>query len=401
MLTSLDQAQLIDVTEALFGDDLTSDASVAMVAFRHQFGVSSASSIEIDGLRGMRYEPSGLIVRSARGRIQQAWAPKGTDPSLIDRWRQSMEAELKPSGTQEITLTVLCGAPIGHRWDIPEIGLTIFPVPRGSPVPPCSAADHAAMARFSINRRASHSVNAVLASRRLEVLVHLLAATTHLRPRHMTRQRNSWGWARGIDDRSRWVQLTYFSPELVDPDAVERTFTTAPLGPWADDRDYYLHFGAGSEGRALLPESLGQTLAAADGLPAEDAVVLHQALRWMHAADEAASISSSMAFVALISAVEALSGCWNPELGKKQAVAHFFADMLSCYSGVAEVAKDWYRLRCGLVHEARVFPDDWADVVEDDDGEERTALWRASLVMRLATVNWIRARSGIAMVSAR
>lgn len=401
MFKQLDSKMYREVTAALLPSGVEDDAVVALEALNAQFGVWSGMTAVLDGMRVTEHDPSGLLIRVAADHIEGVWAPEGVTDEQIAGWRDGVAAALKATGVALAHRVLLCAGPIEHRWELSDVGIRLSPLPKGAPRPPVLMADHAAMLQMRVETCAQRSINGTLGARRLEWWTLLLNATTYLRCAHTVRGRSAWAWDRLRDDRSQWLELTYFSPEILDNAAIEAAALQAPAGCWADDAEYYIGFGAATEEHAAaLPASLGATLAAAESLTPEHRRDLRRACRLISAADEAAPMSSSLAYVGLASAVETLAKNWRPDLKVMPRFKRFLTDMLPCYRGVEDAAAELYRLRCDLVHDGVVFPDDWIDMSRDDDRREWSASWALARVARLAMVNWLRARAGLPHVPA-
>ncbi|MBX3364027.1 MAG: hypothetical protein KF866_04610 [Phycisphaeraceae bacterium] len=400
MFKQLDPSMYRDVTSALLPPGIAADAEVALEALNAQFGVGGGETAILDGMRVTKHDPSGLLIRVTAGQIEGVWAPEAVTDEQVADWRERMAAALKPAGIALVNRVVLCAGPIEHRWELPEVGVRLSPPPIGAPRPPMLMADHAVMLRVRIETCAQRSINGTFAARKLEWWTLLLNAATYLRCGHTLHRRSAWAWDRHRDDRSKWMDLEYFSPEILDDTAVEAAASQAPSGCWVDDAEYYIGFGAATDHSAVLPASLGATLTAAESLAPEHHRDLRRACRLISAADEAAPMSSSLSYVALVSAVETLAKNWRPKLGATARFKQLLTDMLPCYRDVEDGAAELYRLRCDLVHEGIVFPGDWIGMSHDEDRREWSAHWGLARVARLATVNWLRARAGLPHVPA-
>lgn len=389
---------LREVTNELFPTQLQEDADLALDAFRIQFGHWNGQTEMVHGVRAMSHEPSGIFTRSAKGRLVQAWAPARVSDEQIALWRQGMEASLRPSGTTHMNSTLLGAAPIGHCWELPAVGLRLSPPPEGVPQPYMLAADHPMMVRLPVHVCTHPALNGTLGRRQLDWWTHLLNATTFLRCRDATSGKCAWAWERGSSERSGWMEMSYFAPELLDDAAIERAAEAAPPGAVIDDAEYYLRFGGVPDGTIALPRSLEGTLTAADSMSGDHRAALRRACWWISTADQVEPVSRSMAFLALVIGTEAIAKIWSCRPKSSDRFQEFLNGMLPCYSDIQAGAARFSKLRGELAHDGAVFPDDWSEPAEDDDAEERTSYLGISVVCRLACVNWIRSCSALPQV---
>lgn len=400
MITTVDLSDYREVTESLFPDSVRSDERIALMAFNVQFGVSGGGTVTCGDLKVFRHEPSGVLVDTAGGRINRAWALKSTPTSLIAKWRESMEAMLQRKDTVQGRYVLLCAGAINHRWELPATGLRISPVPESAPRAPVLMAQHPCILSMPIQRFVHHAITCTIASRQLDSWALLLNVTTYLNCTHTTRGRDAWAWDRFSSERSKWVELAYESPELHDDNALEQAASEAPLGTFVDDADYYLGLGASVDDAATLPFSLDETLIAANGLSPQVKENLRKACRWIRAADDCMATSESLAFVGLVSALETLTKHSYPDMKKPTPrFRQFLAQYVSYYSEIREAAKRFYDLRSRLVHDGFVFPSDWVGMQMDVNLTEASAFFHLTRVARLAITNWLRSKAGLKHVA--
>jgi hypothetical protein len=243
--------------------------------------------------------------------------------------------------------------------------------------------------------------NARLANRRAEWCVLILNAVTPICCHEVAWGRHGWAWDRTGATASKWLELTYFAPEILDEPLMERTKTGAPSGPWVPDHDYYIGYAATTDGVLALPASLDETIAAAHQLPDERGSVLRRAARWLKAGDRAGEESRSLHFLAIVCGMESLARDWSPDTGSKAALKKMFTELLPCYREVETAVNRFYSLRSALAHGERVLPEDWIDAPMQTEDHEFALLVQMSWVCRLVVANWIRARSGLALLPPR
>lgn len=395
MAKTLDPAQYRDVLHLVFPAGVAGDATVACTALNAQFGRWTGMTAMLDGLRVTQQQPSGLLVRRHEGRVVGLWAPLSVANEQLVQWRAGIERALTVTGTTQATGVLLSAGRIEHRWNLPRSGLRLFSPPAGAPRAPMQIAEHPGLIQMHLETFGNPLVTSRIAGRLMERRTMLLNLATYLRCRDASPGRSAWGRVRGRDDRSRWMDLDYYSPELSDPGAVERASARAPEGRFVDDHEYYVEYGDVCGEAAVLPVSLDETLAAAELIGADNQRDLWRACRWVQAADQTSVVSSSLSFVALASAIETLAKNWMPSLRATVRFKRFLTEMLPCYAKVEHAAAELYRLRCKLVHEGLVFPDDWMETGHDEDITEFSSWWALARVGRLAAVNWLRERAGL------
>lgn len=105
-----------------------------------------------------------------------------------------------------------------------------------------------------------------------------------------------------------------------------------------------------------------------------------------------------MSFVALTAGVEALAKNWLPSRRPTERFKRFLAEMLPHNPGMKHAAGRLYGLRCDLLHDGFVFPEDTIDGSLDDESMGFSAWWALARACRLAAVNWLRTRAGLSTV---
>jgi hypothetical protein len=393
----LDPNEYRDITAMLFPPELLDDPPIATSVFQSQFGVGGSDPVLLGEVAAQEYHPSGLVMRIPGARVESVWAPRSVTDQQIQAWRQHIERMMQPIAECSVSRVMLCGGRIRHRWELLGGRVILFPPPAQAPAAPYLAARHPAMLRLFVKGCIDTGVNGTYAHREFEWWSLLLNATTYLGCSHTIRGHNGWAWDRYRSKRSEWMELEYFSPELLDRAAIEKAKEDAPSGALAPDWDYYVGAGAGDDDHnALLPVSLNETLIAAQQLSPEHRVLLKSACKWIKDADDAGAISMSLSFVALVSAVEVLAKEWAPDDNKaSRRFRRFLHAMLPCYRDVADAADGLYHLRCQLVHDGLVFPEDWSGLTGRHELPEVSAHAGMTRIVRQAAINWTRSRSNL------
>lgn len=395
MPTRVDPSEYRDVLRLLFPAAAAEDAAIALEAFDHQFKEMEVSTVEFGDQRARLQRPSGILTRVVDDAICGAWAPQTVTNEDLVSWHAKILAAIAPTAVEAVTHGLLVLGHIRHCWSLPRTRVRLFPAPNGAPRPWGMISEHPAMLEYQVEKRASRLLTSTIVMRRLDWLTLLLNTCTYLRCNHSIRVRYLWTLDQFHDDRSRWVQQHYDSPELHDSKALSEVLVTAPAGEPIDDLEYYLRSGIPDDGAPRLPRSLDETLAAAESLPLAQRAVLRRASRWIRASDESLATSSSLSFVALAGAVECMARDWLPGLGPTARFKRFLKEMLPFYSDMDASAERMYRLRCSLVHEGLVFPDDWLERNMHEEFGESAWLWSLARATRLSAVNWIRSRAGL------
>lgn len=397
MFSALDGRAFRDVTDALFPGQLRADAGTALKLLHSRYGRWCSATASLDGVVVDQYAPSGLLVRVNRGRIERAWVPTAVGDDTVQEWRAGLEAALAGCGALAFSRPVLCHAPVEHRWELPRAGMVLSPVPAVAPRPGMLWAEHPAMLQMHFEGCNDTHANATRADRRAEWCTLLLNALTLTGCRQTLHGPQAWAWDGSGALASKWAELVYFAPQVYDTRLVEAARGAASAGGFAAAASYYLDRIATANDAMVLPDSLDETLAAAEALPDERKVVLRRAARWIKAGDRAGDESRSLHYVALASGLEALASEWTAQARPVEGFKRLLTDLLP-YPSMEKIAGKLYGLRSALAHGGTVFPDDWIDRPASSEQPELSLLLGMVGACRLVAVNWIRARAGLALV---
>lgn len=298
----------------------------------------------------------------------------------------------------------VCGS-----WRGDRSGVQILPPPDDAPRAPVEYAEHPFVLEFPImesDRWAITNHRRLREHRNYTLLLNvLLTGRTSLQPRQ---PEHFWATIRrddgGID--VKWVQHSYlaglgsFVADHLSPGASERLQRVEP-------QSYYTDIG-GSGTEFQIPSDLDASICAYMNLCLPDRARFNRSMMWLDVASRVWNISISTYFVALFSAVEALTergkphefmcpACGKPGLHEDPGVTRRFKQFLTKYAPDPAIERQlsrMYELRSGILHGSDLMYVDeefalgW-DPPERNEEELQRAL---SSVVKLAMRNWLRSR---------
>jgi hypothetical protein len=289
--------------------------------------------------------------------------------------------------------------------------LQMLPAPTEFPKPPQAFGDHPFILEFPVRASPDPFLEAVRATRRSNELRLVLSAVCLGRITVSSNARQHWAmvFPRDMTDDSaevetRWVQEGYSPPTF---SAREHEFSVATdrleVIPFVAS-DAYFSIPALKVSEALtLPECLPQVIDKLDGLDPAERELFLRACYWIDQATQVWPHSRSLAYLALITAVETIAlgddgplDDFCPECGANRApgpTARFKA-FVEKYAGSVpvKVRDDLYGLRGKLVHGRRLLESDvapWRMSLDPLSVEQRNLQTMAFMVARVAVINWL------------
>lgn len=400
MFPHLDETLYRDVTSRLVVASAADDPIDLMRLLHQRYGNWSASPVEIGGRSAHQYEHSGLVVRVIAARSMTIWAPVATPDSTLDEWRADVVRALEKRGAVSFQRVVLCDAPVRHTWPLVRAGLTLSPMPASAPRAWSWCADHPSVLYAEYEGCRDTVTNSQRANRVAERAVLLLNALTPIGCHEIVNGHQGWGWDRGVENHSKWIEYTYFANEVLDEELMRKTREEAPVGELVPDYDYYYQRRVRQDHGVAFPHSLDETLAAIDGLPHDKRRALLRAARWIKAGDRAGRESQSLQFLSIAVGLEALANARGVATTPREAFKLLLTDLLPGFTATAKPAAEMYALRSALAHGGKLFPGDWIDRAMSSEERELSALYQMTWLCRLVVTNWIRAESGLPLIGA-
>ncbi len=270
-------------------------------------------------------------------------------------------------------------------------GIQILPPPKDAPLANVEMAEHPFVLEFPIRSTDVWPITnyrRMREHRRLTLLLNvLLAGHTTLEPR---RPKHFWAFdpsQNGSHAASRWVQQFYSGP-LGQCVCNELSQSAAESLEEVSPSEYYT--SVGHDGKGLrVPMDLDTSISRYKELPTKARGKFDRAIFWLEMASQQWETSVSLAFVCLVSAVEALLNSRGTGISRKLKA---FLERYAAGGDRKCICDEFYRLRSDIVHGS-----DLVDIDQDHafgwdpswENQRRVidGLW---LLSQLALRNWLK-----------
>lgn len=177
-----------------------------------------------------------------------------------------------------------------------------------------------------------------------------------------------------------------------------------PPAKWEDAQTYYTENSIGAGEALALPSTFNQSLDTYFALSQDDRKRFLAACYWYQQYGRLWAISRSAAFVALVSAVEALTiqsdsvtcdHCHSKiSAGPTQLFAAFIEKFVPNASATSASRKALYRLRSQITHGDKILLSDRAEWIGGFvSTQEQMEIYRLHGIVRIAIINWLLSQS--------
>lgn len=289
--------------------------------------------------------------------------------------------------------------------------LAVAPAPEEMPRVSYADADTPAVLELGVALSTNRQVNSVRVARYAQEASYLLNVLFEGGVRQQDRSM-SYAWVTELNVEhgtlsNRWAQLGYHSSGL-DPDGEGFLADRYEPLPLVSDSEYFSRIGLGSNADFELPEEIDRLVIAFDALSAENRACFNRACYWYRKGNDAWVVSRSLAFVALVSAIEALidepkaggttcEACGKATGAGPTAAFRSILEHLVPGPHSGKFRSDLYRRRSKLAHGDRLLAADepgYGAGLSPASADEYWSWVELRAIVRLALVNYLRIASG-------
>lgn len=349
--------------------------------------------------------PALKLIYNRDGLLVQAQPFEGLCDAEVADIRSKVRAHLLASGPPKVRRRVLFSAVPTVGWFRYRDVFQLLPVPPEAPRPGFMLADHplylefkfASSSEFMISQQRQERIG-----RELELVCSALLAFRVWSIGPQIRHH----WTIEPDDdvanaSSKFLQETYMWPGMSpEGDCFTETSSLPPLSA-VEPHEYYARLGIYPDQVLDIPSDFTDLFDIFAALPKREREQFLRAAYWFQHATDVFAISQSAAFIALVSAVEALSSSQSngercPACGKGigPGPTKQFADFVEAHltnSSIAEAdRKRFYNQRSALSHGGRLLHNDrslWGFTPKTlAEGSEIRALWA---IVHTVLRNWL------------
>jgi hypothetical protein len=353
----------------------------------------------------------GLTVKYDRkGVIREIEPDEGLRDSEVDAIRAKIETNLLTPGPVMVARAPFFTKVATDGWHRFADRFLIRDVPPGAPRPPMGWGWHPFLVEVKFVSSNNPQTNLGRRSRALREIELLLAGLLVMDVRRSSNNAANQHWVMDRSDPAKMKSVLaqeYYGWEGFAPEASEFSDTSGvtPLAT-ADYQAYYARYNYSITDRLDIPDTLPWVLGEYFALDLASQMQFQRAAYWYQYAKESWERSQSGAYVAFVSAIEALKEPEREEATRcescgqrtgKSATARFtdLLDTLVPVSGVAEEdRRQYFRLRSALTHGDKLFQNDitlWP--MNMSSWDESGALRSLSRIVQAGLYNWLLARA--------